>query len=568
MARRLSDFELRNSGETRIWLRRRLAGQSFAGAVADPERLLQGSDCRIVKSEPKIKVGRVALEIDGVPTGVYIKQHNASPLYRLASLVRLSRALKALKGAAVLEGAGVAAATPLAAVERRRWAMLTKSFFFSEEVAGGARSDLYWREQLKPLTGPAAFKRRRQFLTALAGLLRRLHAAGVYHGDLKATNIVVQPSGAAERFYLLDLEGVRACWYLSRRRRIKNFVQLNRTLGRLLSASEKLHVLRSYLDGVARDGRVRSWARRILSMSEKAERRSALKNRRSVAREGAGERDRPPTAESRSASTKDRPQISAMIVCFNEEEMIEPCLESVRWCDKIVVVDAFSNDRTVEICRRYTDRVIQRQWKGYRDQKVFAHAQTTKEWVLVVDSDERVSPELREEIERALARDRGRYAGYAMPRLVFYLGRWWWRGGWYPDYRLRLFRRERASWAGEEPHDKVVVDGEVRRLRAPIYHFSYRNMDDHMQRINRFTTIAAQQLYDKGAPWRWIDALGRPAVRFFRSYVLERGFLEGFAGFYVAVTAAMYVFLKYAKLWELKSGGEQKGDSGEGGPPA
>jgi len=248
--------------------------------------------------------------------------------------------------------------------------------------------------------------------------------------------------------------------------------------------------------------------------------------------------------------------------------MIESCLESVRWCDEIVVVDAFSTDRTVEICRRYTDRVIQRQWRGYRDQKVFAHAQTTKEWVLVVDSDERVSPELREEIAQVLARDRGRYAGYAMPRLVFYLGRWWWRGGWYPDYRLRLFRRERGSWAGDEPHDKIVVDGDVRRLRAPIYHFSYRDMDDHLRRINRFTTIAARELKHKGTPWRLTDALGRPAVRFFRSYVLERGFLEGFAGFYVAVTAAMYVFLKYAKLWELKTGGKQKGDSGEGGPPA
>ena len=246
------------------------------------------------------------------------------------------------------------------------------------------------------------------------------------------------------------------------------------------------------------------------------------------------------------------PAVSAIVVCFNEERNIGACLESLRWCEEIVVVDSFSTDGTVEICRRYTDRVIQRKWAGYRDQKAFAHSQATKEWVLLVDADERVTPELKEEIRQSLIHDGTQYAGYSVPRLVYYLSRWWWRGGWYPDYDVRLFRRERAIWGGMDPHEKILVDGKVRRLRHPLHHFSYRNIDDHMQRINRFTSISSAELLKGNQRWRWSDALLRPAFRFFRSYFLKRGFMEGFAGFYVAVTAAVYVFLKYAKLWELE----------------
>ncbi len=244
--------------------------------------------------------------------------------------------------------------------------------------------------------------------------------------------------------------------------------------------------------------------------------------------------------------------VSAIVVCFNEEDRIGDCLESLRWCGEIVVVDSFSTDRTPEICRRYTDRFIQRKWAGYRDQKAFAHSQAARDWVLLVDSDERVTAELREEILAALKRDDGAYAAYAIPRLVCYLGRWWWRGGWYPDYDVRLFRRDRATWGGLDPHEKILIDGRVRRLRHPLHHYSYRSIEDHLQRINRFTSISSLELKNAGRRWRLSDALLRPTVRFFQSYVLKRGFMEGFAGFYVAVTAAVYVFLKYAKLWELE----------------
>jgi glycosyltransferase involved in cell wall biosynthesis len=253
---------------------------------------------------------------------------------------------------------------------------------------------------------------------------------------------------------------------------------------------------------------------------------------------------------------------SAIVVCFNEEDRIEDCLKSLAWCDEIVVVDSYSTDKTPEICRRYTEKFVQRQWAGYKDQKAYAHSLATMEWVLLVDSDERVSDELRREITEVLAGDKGEFAGYAIPRLVHYLGRWWRRGGWYPDYDVRLFRRKQASWGGAEPHEKIIVDGKVRRLQHPLHHFTYRSIDDHINRINRFTTVSSAELKKAGGRWRLSDALLRPAVRFFRSYILKRGFMEGFAGFYVALTAAVYVFLKYAKLWELelkeKRDGERK----------
>ena len=257
------------------------------------------------------------------------------------------------------------------------------------------------------------------------------------------------------------------------------------------------------------------------------------------------------------------PKISAIVVCFNEEENIGRCLSSLTWCDEIVVVDSFSTDRTAEICRQYTDKVIQRPWPGYREQKAFAHSQATKEWVFLVDADEQVAPELRAEIHTALNLYGDRFAAFSVPRLVHYLGRWWRRGGWYPDYDIRIFRRDLARWGGSDPHERILVDGKVRRLAHPLYHYSYRDIADHWRRINRFTTISSTELRAEGKRWRWIDNLLRPPFRFFRSYVLKRGFLEGFPGIFVAATAAVYVFLKYAKLKELELKQRDQRDSGQ-----
>jgi tRNA A-37 threonylcarbamoyl transferase component Bud32 len=275
----LSEFSLEKVGEAWVWLNPRLAGTSFIDAVSDPDRLFERAECQIIKDQRKIKVGRVQLEIAGVPTSVYIKRYNAfSWLYRIGSLFRLSRAVRSLRGATILSQAGARTAPPLAALEWRRRAMLKSSFFISEEIVSGKTVDKYWLEKLKPLPAAAGFKRRRSFLRNLAMLFRQLHGRGIYHNDLKATNILVKASGGdGESFYLLDLEGVRACRYLSQRRRVKNIVQLNRTLGRFLSKTEKLHLLRSYLSESFDDRReIRHWIiGRILPSTKRADRRSA-----------------------------------------------------------------------------------------------------------------------------------------------------------------------------------------------------------------------------------------------------------------------------------------------------
>jgi hypothetical protein len=286
MAGHLSEFSFQRRRDSRIWLDPALSKDAFRDALADPDRFFRRPDCRIVKDDRKTKVARVKCEIGGLAGAVYIKRYNAvSHAYRMVSIFRRSRALRSLAGAMMLRRAGIAVGRPLAAVESRRWAMLTKSFFLSEEIASGETADVYWREELKPLTGSRGFRRRRKFLASLATLFRQLHGKRIYHDDLKDANILVKRAADDdENFYLLDLEGVRTCWYLSRRRRAKNMVQLNRTLGRFLSKPEKLYLLRHYLSGAFKDREVRSWIALIVSMTERAERRSARKQRLSARR--------------------------------------------------------------------------------------------------------------------------------------------------------------------------------------------------------------------------------------------------------------------------------------------
>jgi glycosyltransferase involved in cell wall biosynthesis len=243
-------------------------------------------------------------------------------------------------------------------------------------------------------------------------------------------------------------------------------------------------------------------------------------------------------------------QVSAIIVCLNEEDNIRACLESVSWCDEIVVIDARSTDRTLEIVQEFSDRIFVRDWPGYREQKQFALDQARLEWVLNIDADERVSPELRAEIQRELSDGAPGIDGFYIPRLVHYLGRWWYRGGWYPDYRLRLFRRQKAKWGGVNPHEKVLIQGPTRRLSGSLLHFTYADVSQHLVTINRLTDISAVEVLKRKRVSRHKLVI-RPAWRFFRSLIVDRGILEGWPGFFVAATAAFYVYLKYAKALEL-----------------
>jgi len=245
-------------------------------------------------------------------------------------------------------------------------------------------------------------------------------------------------------------------------------------------------------------------------------------------------------------------KISACVTAFNEEDKIAACLKSLQWCDEIVVVDSCSTDRTVEICKEFTPRVIQHPWEGYIAQKNYIRGLANHPWILFVDADEVVSDDLRREIEEEFAKGPGGTVGYNFPRMVHYLGMWIRHGEWYPDRKLRLFRKDRGHSAGQEPHDRVVVDGPVKALKSPLYHFTYDNMADHLDTLNRFSSISANEKNAAGVKFRLSDLLFRPIWRFFKSYVLKRGFLDGKAGIVIAGLSAFGVFVKYAKLMETQ----------------
>jgi len=172
-------------------------------------------------------------------------------------------------------------------------------------------------------------------------------------------------------------------------------------------------------------------------------------------------------------------------------------------------------------------------------------------WILYLDSDEEVSPGLRDEILAAFERGHHGVLGYEFPRLVFFLGRWIRHGEWYPDIKLRLFHKEFGRTEGEEPHDHVVVNGPVKRLKNPVYHYTYDDLRDQNETLNRFSSITAQQKFVHDQPFRWTDLLARPFLRFVKGYILKRGFMDGLPGFIIAIANSYGVFLKYAKLWEL-----------------
>jgi glycosyltransferase involved in cell wall biosynthesis len=249
-----------------------------------------------------------------------------------------------------------------------------------------------------------------------------------------------------------------------------------------------------------------------------------------------------------------RPKLTLCVITLNEEDRLGPCLESASFADDVVVVDSGSTDRTREIAESHGARVVTNEFEGHVQQKNHAVDLAETDWILSLDADERVTPELRAEIGRAL--EGGDLpAAFSMPRRTFYLGRWIDHGGWYPDRKVRLFDRRRARWGGVNPHDHVQVDGDAVKLSGDIEHYSYRSISDHLKQIDFFTTIAAKEKAAAGQKPRLWRLLLHPFGKVLRMYLLKLGFLDGRAGFIVAVLGGYYVFLKYAKLWELSRRG-------------
>lgn len=252
--------------------------------------------------------------------------------------------------------------------------------------------------------------------------------------------------------------------------------------------------------------------------------------------------------------THSRPGLSACIIAMDEEDRIGDCIDSLAFCDEILVVDSHSRDRTRELAAERGARVIERDWPGHVAQKEFAIRAARNDWVLCIDADERISAPLRGEIERLRDASFPEKAGWRMSRLSSYLGRWMRRGAWVPDWQLRLFDRRRCRWGGHDPHDHVEAEGSVGVLGGRLLHHPYRDLAEHLRTIDRYTTTMAEGMHARGVRASSLDLLVRPASRFLRAYVLKRGFLEGWRGFLQACLAAHYGRMKYAKLLVLQHG--------------
>lgn len=239
--------------------------------------------------------------------------------------------------------------------------------------------------------------------------------------------------------------------------------------------------------------------------------------------------------------------LSVIIITKNEELKIRDCLDSVDWADEIIVVDACSKDNTVQICQEYTDIVVTESWEGFGKQKNKALALANNEWILSIDADERISDTLRLEIQTALSQP-GDQIAFEIPRLSNYCGRFMKHSGWYPDYILRLFKKENGQFSDDLVHEKVNVNGKTGRLTSPIEHYSFDDLDQVISKVNHYSTLSAENMYKNGKTSTLGIAILRGFWSFFRTYILRLGFLDGREGLMLAISNSEGTYYKYAKL--------------------
>ncbi len=243
-------------------------------------------------------------------------------------------------------------------------------------------------------------------------------------------------------------------------------------------------------------------------------------------------------------------RLSVVIIARNEETSLPRCLESVRWADEIIVGDSGSGDRTMEVARDLGARVFSYEWRGFGPAKQGAVDRAEGEWILSLDADEEVTPELATEIRVALGR-KDHVVGYYLPRRTEFLGRWMLHGGWYPDYVLRLFRRDRGAFTSALVHEAVRVDGPTAYLRNDLLHYSYPTLDRYLDKFNRYTTLAANEAFAKGQRVSLTELILNPNAKFIKQCILKGGFLDGARGLLLAILSSGYVSIKYAKLRDL-----------------
>ena len=247
-----------------------------------------------------------------------------------------------------------------------------------------------------------------------------------------------------------------------------------------------------------------------------------------------------------------RPPLTVTIITQNEEKTLPRAIESVRWADEIVVVDSGSTDHTLEVARSLGARVFQNPWQGYGQQKNYAQHQASHDWILNLDADEVVTPELAREIQAALESSSTQLKAFRFPRRTYYLGRWIRHGGWYPNYLVRLADRRAAQWSEPMVHETLVVSGEVGQLESPLDHFSFNSIHDQVITNLNFAKLGSQELARKAKPPSLLKAVLKPPGKFIETYLIKLGFLDGLPGFIISVNAAYSIFLKYAYLLESR----------------
>ncbi|MBZ5727899.1 MAG: glycosyltransferase family 2 protein [Acidobacteriia bacterium] len=239
-------------------------------------------------------------------------------------------------------------------------------------------------------------------------------------------------------------------------------------------------------------------------------------------------------------------KITATIITLDEERNIARAIESLRSVDEILIVDSGSVDRTVELAQNLGARVCEAGWRGFAGQKNWAAEQAAHDWILSLDADEALSEALEAEIWN-LKKSGPAYDAYTMPRLARYLGRWILHSGWYPDRKVRLYDRRHAKWSGDFVHESVAVSGRLGHLESNILHFTCDSLSEHLKTLDRYTTLAAQELAARQVKVPLSRLIFDPAFAFVKTYFFQRGFLDGAEGLTIAQMAAFYTFLKYSK---------------------
>jgi len=249
-----------------------------------------------------------------------------------------------------------------------------------------------------------------------------------------------------------------------------------------------------------------------------------------------------------------RPRLSVVLMVKNEAANLPRALGAVKWADEIIVADTGSTDDTVEVAEKLGARVVHCAWRGFGATRAAALKHAGGDWVLTVDADEVISPELAEEIRRVVSQPDTKFVAYRLPFLTNFLGRWIRHSGWHPEYHVRLYRHGRAHFNADAVHEKIITDGSVGSLSGLIYHYTDPTIGHYLAKMDLYTRLSAERLHASGRRCRWWDLLVRPPFMFLKMYILQRGFLDGWQGLVLAFFSSMHVLTKYAQLKVLSTG--------------